>query len=69
MVGNVPGERLMYRLPEAAAILGLGRTTLYELVAAGSIRPVRLGRAIRITRSELERFVAERCTPTNAAAS
>jgi excisionase family DNA binding protein len=47
--------------PEAAAReLSLGRTTIYELVATGKLRSVRIGRARRIAFAELERFVAER---------
>lgn len=42
---------------EAARLLGIGRTTLYELMADGSITPVRIRRCVRFTLGELERFV------------
>jgi excisionase family DNA binding protein len=52
-------ERFLYRVSEAAEALGLSRAFLYTLIAAGQLRPVRVGRAVRIPRAELERFVRE----------
>jgi excisionase family DNA binding protein len=46
----------------AARLLGIGRTTLYELMKAGAIAPVRIGRCVRFPVAELERFVAGGCT-------
>ena len=42
---------------EAAGLLGIGRTTLYELIRRGDVRPIRIGRCVRIPRRELEEFV------------
>ena len=36
-------EKLMYRVPEAAEVLGLGRTLVYAEMAAGRLGYVRLG--------------------------
>lgn len=42
---------------EAAAILGCGTTTVRNLIERGDIRTVRLGRLVRIPRSEIIRLL------------
>jgi excisionase family DNA binding protein len=42
---------------EAAGLLGIGRTTLYELIRQGDVRPIRIGRCVRIPQRELEAYV------------
>jgi excisionase family DNA binding protein len=42
---------------EAAAILKIGRSKLYELMARGAINSVKLGRCRRFRRSDLDRFI------------
>jgi len=59
VVANVH-ERLWLKVPEAAEMLSLGKSTLHELINQGKIRPVRVGRAIRIPVSEVRRFAEER---------
>lgn len=54
-------RRLLLTVPEAAALLAIGRTTLYELVATGQLATVHIGRAVRIPRAELEAFISRRC--------
>jgi len=44
-------------IPEAGRLLGLGRTTMYELIGAGEIEVVHIGRAARIPVESVERFV------------
>ena len=51
--------RKFYRIPEAAEILGLGKSKTYELVQSGAIRTVRVGRAVRVPVSAIDEF-AER---------
>ncbi|WP_374986555.1 helix-turn-helix domain-containing protein [Streptomyces fradiae] len=53
-----PVEPLLYKPEEAAKALGLGRSTVYELMAAGVLAYVKVGRCRRIRRSDLERYVA-----------
>ncbi len=53
---------LLLTVPEAARLLAVGRTSLYQLIWAGELAPVRIGRSVRFTLAELERFVAERAT-------
>jgi excisionase family DNA binding protein len=50
-------ERLTVTVTEAAEILGLSRTSAYELVWAGALPSVRLGRRIVISRRVLEDLV------------
>ncbi len=53
-------DRLLLRIPEAAQRLGLGRSTVYELVAAGELPIVRIGKSVRIPVSRLEAWVEDR---------
>jgi excisionase family DNA binding protein len=46
-------ERLLLRVPEAAWRLGLSRSTVFALIAAGELRVVKVGRAVRIPSTEL----------------
>jgi excisionase family DNA binding protein len=48
---------LLVTATEAATILGVGRTKLYELINRGELRPVHIGRSLRLPVAELERFV------------
>lgn len=52
-------ERLLLRPAEAAARLGIGRTKLYELMASGELRSVKIGGARRVSATALADFVAE----------
>ena len=46
-------RRLVYTVTEAAELLGLGRSTAYELAAQGVLPTVRLGRRLMATRPAL----------------
>lgn len=51
---------MLLTIPEAASVLALGRTTLYELIAAGELEVVHVGRAARVPVDALRQFVEER---------
>ena len=51
--------KLLYTPIEASRVLSISRTTLYELMAAGEIRWVKIGKSRRVPYSELQRYVAE----------
>lgn len=52
--------RLLYPEPEAREMLGgIGRTKLYQLVTAGQITPVRIGRRTFYDHDDLARYVAQ----------
>ena len=51
-------ERLLYTIDSARELLGgLARSYLYELLARGVIRSVKVGRRRLIARQDLEEFV------------
>lgn len=49
--------RLLHPIPDAAAILAISRTTIYDLIARGDLKPVKIGRRTFIAQDELERYV------------
>ncbi len=57
-------ERLTFNIEEVAKLLGLGRTTTYELARAGRIPSVRLGRRLLVPRAALVRFLDEQSSGT-----
>ena len=52
-----PTPPLAVRVREATRMIGLGRTKLYELINAGDLEVVKIGRATLITVSSLSRLV------------
>ena len=52
-----PPSRLTYTVPEAAALLGISRSTAYECVRRGEIPSLTLGRRVLITRAQLEQLL------------
>lgn len=52
-------ELQLLRIEEACRRLSLGRSKVYELIHDGRLPVVRVGRAIRIPVTALNRFVAE----------
>jgi excisionase family DNA binding protein len=55
MTGSV--TRLLYPIPDAQAQLGIGRSTVYELIASGALQTVKIGRRTLIAHDELARYV------------
>ena len=56
----IPGEkvdRLSYTINEACTALGIGRTSLYELVKSGELTLVKVAGRSLIRRDELERLL------------
>jgi excisionase family DNA binding protein len=45
VAGNAVSTPLAVRVPEACRLTGIGRSKLYELIAAGEIRIIRLVRS------------------------
>jgi len=50
--------RLLLTSDEAAGMLGIGRTKVYELMASGRLRSVKIDRCRRISAGALAEFVA-----------
>jgi excisionase family DNA binding protein len=53
---------LLLTIPQVAAVLGLGRTKVYELISLqqGGIPVIRFGRAIRISQKSLREWIQQR---------
>lgn len=50
-------DRLAFRIDEACARLGIGRTSLYELVKTGQIKLIKIAGRSLVPASELERLI------------
>jgi excisionase family DNA binding protein len=51
---------LLVTAPQAARILSIGRTALYQLIWDGQLTPIHIGRSVRFSVDELEAFVRNR---------
>ena len=49
--------RLTVRVPDALHMLGIGRTKFYELLGAGEIETIKIGKATLIVMESLHGFV------------
>ena len=49
-------EKLLFGVTEAATALGLGRSTIWVLIAAGRLQTVKIGRRTLVTRASIERI-------------
>lgn len=56
-------EPLLVTVPDAARMLAIGRTSVYQLIWDGQLTPIRIGRNVRFAIAELERFVEVRSAP------
>jgi excisionase family DNA binding protein len=50
---------VLLRIPEVAESLGIGRTKIYEMITTGELPTIRVGRAVRISVSALQKWVEE----------
>jgi excisionase family DNA binding protein len=58
--GSLERDKEYLKVSEMAAFLRIGRTRAYEMVGSGEIPSVRIGRSVRVSRRELERWLEER---------
>lgn len=56
-------EPICVKVNEAARMIGVGRTKLYELIASGEIEVVKLGKSTRITTSSLHELIMRQREP------
>ncbi len=49
-------EKLLMKPSEVAEALNIGKTTTHQLIARGDLQAVRIGRALRVSVDEVERF-------------
>jgi len=59
-MANEP-QSLLLRPEAAAAMLGIGRSKMFELIACGSVETVTIGRSRRVPHDALRRYVDGLC--------
>jgi len=52
-------DKLLLKPIEAAQVLGIGRSLIYELIARREIPSVRLGRCLRVPTESLQRWLID----------
>lgn len=57
----------LLRIEDACARLGIGRSKLYELLATGKIRSVKVGARRLVPESAISQFIATLESPTTSA--
>jgi len=50
---------LLLTVEQAAVLLGLGRTTTYEIVMRGQLQSVKVGRRRLVVRDDIQRYIDE----------
>ncbi len=59
MTSATLNHKLLHSVPEACVLLGdIGRTLFYDLVAAGRLKLVKIGRRSFVADGELRRYAA-----------
>ena len=53
-------DRLLYRPTEAAEVLSVSRSTIYELLASGELPSLRLGGCLRVPADALKEWIRRR---------
>lgn len=51
---------LTVRIPQAAQLLGIGRSTVYELINRGELKTIKIGRSTLIPMADLRAFIEQR---------
>jgi excisionase family DNA binding protein len=52
-------EKLLLRPTEAAEVIGLGRSKMYELLAKGIVPSIRIGKSVRVSVAALRNWVEQ----------
>lgn len=64
---EVPELRRLLTIVEAAEVLAVGRTTIYELIASGQLEVVHIGRCARVPVASIDDLVARLRTEATSA--
>ena len=54
---GIDGSRLLYSVPEAARLLGVGRTYMFRLLATGQVESIKVGKLRKIPRDALSHYI------------
>lgn len=57
MTAHLPPDPICVRVNDAARMIGVGRTKLYALIAAGEVETIKLGKSTRITTASLHDLI------------
>jgi excisionase family DNA binding protein len=68
-VHHVDGDRLLYSVTEAARLLGVGRTYMFRIIAAGEIESIKVGKLRKIPRDALGRYIDQQRSGQAASAT
>lgn len=63
MTAPPPAEPICVKVNDAARMIGVGRTKLYELIASGEIEAIKLGKSTRIMTVSLHELVRRQREP------
>ena len=53
-------ERRLFSVAEGAAVLGVSRSKLYQLIASGELRTIHIGRLCKVPVDAIDEFLAAR---------
>lgn len=56
---NTHPEALSFRINDACAVLGIGRTSIYKIIACGKLKSITIAGRTLIPRAEIDRLIAE----------
>ncbi len=56
-VGDMKAIGMLLKVPDAAEILSVGRSTIYNLIAEGELETVHIGRSVRVVTASIEEFI------------
>ena len=51
-------DKLLLKPAEVSELTGMGKSKTYELIAAGQIPSVRIGRSVRVPADQLQRWIS-----------
>ncbi len=54
---QTPRLPLLVTIPQAAELLAVSRSTVYQLIWDDELAPIRIGRSVRLTIDDLEDYV------------
>ncbi len=55
--GDISLQPLAYRVPDAARVLGVGKTSLYELFKTGELTPIRIAGRTLVPADQIRRLI------------
>lgn len=55
-------NKLSYTINEATEAVGLGRTTIYKLIAQGRLTAIKIGRRTLISAASLDELISRSCS-------